>query len=83
MDNDDSQSGGLNGGLNEELEDKIIQQIKSDNTVTISDMAAILAMPKRTIEREIKKLRDSGRITREGSKKKGWWKINKKTSKLV
>jgi predicted HTH transcriptional regulator len=39
-------------------------------------MAAILAMPKRTIEREIKKLRDGGRITREGSKKKGWWKIN-------
>ena len=76
MDNDDSQSGGLNGGLNEELEDKIIQQIKSDNTVTISDMVAILAMPKRTIEREIKKLRDGGRITREGSKKKGWWKIN-------
>ena len=75
-DNEDNQNGGLNGRLNNELEDKILQQIKSYNTVTVSDMAADLAMPERTIEREIQKLRDNGRITREGSKKKGCWKIN-------
>lgn len=75
-DNEGNQNGRLNDRSNNELEDKILQQIKSDNTVTVSDMAAVLAMPKRTIEREIQKLRDNGRITREGSKKKGWWKIN-------
>ena len=68
-------NGGLNGGLNATLSEQIIQQIKTNNMVTIPQIANLLGIPQRTIEREIKKLRNESLISREGSKKKGRWII--------
>ncbi len=70
------QSGGLNGGLNGGLAEKILALIRSDASVTVLEMAKVLQIPKRTIEREIKKLRDEQRIVREGGNRYGHWKIN-------
>ena len=66
--------GGLSGGL----ADKVIELIRSDDTITVASIAESLGIPKRTIEREMKKLRDSEFVTREGGNRYGHWKINKK-----
>ena len=76
-------NGGLNGGLNDRINDRInyglseqiINLIKSDNFITISQISDILNIPKRTIEREIQKLQENKRITRVGAKKNGYWQI--------
>ena len=68
--------GGLSGGIDGGLAEKIIELIRIDGTVTVSAIAESLGIPKRTIEREMKKLRDSERITREGGNRYGRWKIN-------
>ena len=49
--------------------------MKTNNMVTIPQIANLLGIPQRTIEREIKKLRNESLISREGSKKKGRWII--------
>lgn len=64
------------GGIDGDLADKIIELIRTDDTVTVSAIAKSLGIPKRTIEREMKKLRDSERVTREGGNRYGRWKIN-------
>ena len=70
--------GGLSGGIDGGLAERIIELIRADDTVTVSAMGELLGIPKRTIEREMKKLRDSDRITREGGNRYGHWKINQK-----
>ena len=72
------QIGGLSGGIDGGLAEKIIEFIRADDTVTVSEMAESLGIPKRTIEREMKRLRDSERISREGGNRYGHWKINQK-----
>lgn len=46
------------------------------SAITVIEMSEVLDIPKRTIEREMKKLRDSERIRREGGNRYGHWKIN-------
>ena len=66
------QGGGIDGGLAE----KIIELIRIDDNVTVSAMAESLGIPKRTIEREMKKLRDNGSVMREGGNRYGHWIIS-------
>ena len=65
------QNGGLNGGL----ADRIIAIISSDKTITVVEISDILNVPKRTVEREIKNLRERGMITRKGGRRYGYWEI--------
>lgn len=65
------QNGGLEGGL----ADGIIMAISSDRTITVAGISETLNVPKRTIEREIRNLRESGRITRKGGRRYGYWEI--------
>ena len=44
--------------------------------MTMAVMAEKLDVTKRTVEREIKKLREAGRIERIGGKRYGHWQIN-------
>ncbi|WP_281539675.1 HTH domain-containing protein [Selenomonas noxia] len=44
--------------------------------ITMAKMAERLNVAKRTIEREVKQLRETGRVERVGSKRFGHWKIN-------
>ncbi|GHT71426.1 hypothetical protein FACS189455_3200 [Bacteroidia bacterium] len=55
---------------------KIIALIKEDNRISTAKMAIILSVSKRTILRDIDKLKQSGLISREGDEKTGYWQIN-------
>lgn len=57
------------------MADRIILVIASNKAVTIDEISNILNIPKRTVEREIKNLRESERITRKGGKRYGYWEI--------
>ena len=63
---------GLDGGLG----DKILILIEEKPEITIPMMAERVGVTTRTIEREIKRLRDMGRIERIGGKRFGRWRIN-------
>ena len=69
--------GGLSGGIDGGLAEKIIELIRADDTITVLEISEALGTPKRTVEREMKKLRDSKRIKREGGNRYGHWEINK------
>lgn len=58
------------------MAEKIVALIRENESITVLEMSETLETPKRTIEREMKKLRDNKRITREGGNRYGHWKIN-------
>lgn len=70
------QDGGLSGGKGGGLAEKIIALIRLNGSITVLEMSETLEISKRTIEREMKKLRDSKRIIRKGGNRYGYWKIN-------
>lgn len=65
------QNGGIDGGL----ADKIINVIRQDSTVTVAQIAEITQTPKRTVEQEMKKMRDTGKLVRNGGNRFGRWEI--------
>ena len=67
--------GGLFGGLNE-TEKEIISLIKENSHIRAFEMAQKLLKPVRTIENNLRQLKEKGIIARIGSKKTGYWKIN-------
>ena len=68
--------GGLGVGLEVGLADKIMELAAANPEMTMAVMAEKLDVTKRTVEREIKKLREAGRIERIGGKRYGHWQIN-------
>lgn len=69
------QSGGLSGGIDGGLAEKIIDLIRTNNTITVLEISEALETSKRTVEREMKKLRNSRRIMREGGNRYGHWEV--------
>jgi len=59
-------------GVNEE---KIINLIKNNPNITIFEMALLINVTERTIERNISKLKKQGILRRIGSDKDRHWKI--------
>lgn len=55
---------------------KIIEIITQDPTITATQMSVILSVVKRTVERELSTLRQKGIISREGSARNGRWIVN-------
>ena len=71
---------GVNVDVNKELakiEIKILEEIIKDPQITALDVSSKIGKSKRTAERYIKSLHEKGYIVREGSDKKGNWKIIK------
>ena len=54
---------------------KILKLIMENNNIKSSELKDILGVSKATIERDISKLKEEGRIEYVGSSKKGYWKI--------
>jgi fido (protein-threonine AMPylation protein) len=54
---------------------KIIALIKENNRISAAKMAATLSVSKRTILRDIDKLKQSGQISRIGDEKTGHWQL--------
>ena len=72
-------NGGINGGLFSglnETEKEIVSLIKENPNIRAFEMAQKLLKPVRTIENNLKQLKEKGIIVRIGSKKTGYWKIN-------
>ena len=64
-------------GGDESLAFQIKANLKADPFITRQELAQILGIPLRTLSRRLKQLQDGGEITREGSDKKGSWKVLK------
>ena len=60
-----------------ERQKNIYKLIKEDPQVSAAEMSVVLSVVKRTIERDISKLRKMGIITREGNTSAGKWVILK------
>ena len=54
---------------------KIIDSIKKNPHITITELAEIIGIARKNIVNNMKKLQDSGRIVRHGAKKNGWWEV--------
>ena len=73
---DDSGLGsGLNGGLNE-IEKAILSLVRANQYIRVFEMAQKISKPVRTIENNISRLKERGILSRIGSKKTGYWKID-------
>ena len=59
-------------------ENKILAVLKREPAITAKKLSETLNVSTRKISRIIKMLRKNGTITRVGSDRKGYWKINKK-----
>ena len=68
-------NGGLNGGLNL-LQQEIISLIRDNPYIKTFDIAQKLERPVRTIENNLRTLREKAIIGRQGSKKSGRWIVN-------
>ncbi|MCD8214322.1 MAG: putative DNA binding domain-containing protein [Clostridiales bacterium] len=68
-------NGTMDGTKDDTIEIKIISLIKEDSTITVSEMAKRLPISKRTIMREMNKLKEQGKIERKGGKRYGYWEI--------
>jgi len=65
-----------NVGLDVGIAGRILELLIDNPKITMAKMAERLNVAKRTIEREVKQLRETGRVERIGSKRFGHWKIN-------
>jgi len=55
---------------------KILEEIAKDSHITGKELAEILSISLRGIEKQLAKLKANGRLERVGSAKSGHWKIN-------
>ena len=63
-------NGGVNGGVNE-----LLSFIENNPDLRAKEISQTLGTPLRTIERQIKKLKDDGKIKFSGSPKTGGYSI--------
>ncbi len=66
---------GLSVGLNE-TQKEILEKITKNKEVKQAELAEKLNTSKRSIERNMDKLKEKGIIRRVGSKKIGYWEVN-------
>jgi predicted HTH transcriptional regulator len=67
---------GVNTDTNVGVKEYIIEHIKAKPTISAKELSVLLQKTPRTIERHLKDLREQGVLTRGGSDKTGYWKIN-------
>lgn len=64
--------------MSEKTPEKMLRLIKENKDITTEELAIKIGKSTRTIERQIKKLKDQKLIDRIGSDKGGYWNIVKK-----
>lgn len=67
---------GIKSTFSDSLEYQILQNMIADKYITAVEIADILSVDARTIERKIRTLRENGRVSRVGSRKAGYWKVS-------
>ena len=56
---------------------RLLDLISANASISIAELALIMAVTKRTVDRDLSWLKEQGYISREGSSKNGYWKILK------
>ncbi len=56
-------------------EDKILEYLKQNPKTTIKELANLLDLTSRAIEKQIASLKDNNRLVRVGSARKGYWEV--------
>ena len=54
---------------------KILTELKQDGNLTIPELSSLIGVTERSIERNIKKLQEQGRLRRIGPAKGGHWEV--------
>ena len=67
----------------EERQQQILQMMAEDEKVNISTMVKSLQVTKRTILRDIDKMKKQGLLVREGSEKNGRWLLLEEAKKQI
>ena len=55
---------------------KLMEQMKIDNRITTMELAEKIGISQRKTKENIKKLKEMGLLSRVGSEKNGYWKVN-------
>ena len=63
--------------VTEDREDVIVKFMQENSELTTTEIAKKINVSRRTIARDINKLKSKGIITRVGSDKEGYWKVIK------
>ena len=58
------------------LEERIIELISAQRDISLSKMADQLGVSSKTIQRSIGRLKQSGKISRRGGKRFGYWELH-------
>ena len=66
----------INVSINVSVKDKIIDIITQMPTITVKELAKMLSVTERTINRQLDILKAENKVERVGSRKTGYWKIN-------
>jgi len=66
---------GIKSTNSDSLGYQILQNMRADKFITAAEIADILQVELRTVERRIKSLREAGVLVRMGSRKAGYWKV--------
>lgn len=54
---------------------KVVEIIKANNSISAKEIASLIGVTSRTIERDVEKLKASNKIKREGDERSGYWKV--------
>lgn len=63
-------------GLEDGIGDKILEAMANNSAVTMAEIAEELKVTKRTVERNVKRLREQGKLERIGGKRYGHWEVH-------
>lgn len=66
---------GVSSAGSEKTSGKILTILKQDENLTIPELASLIGVTERSIERNIKKLQEQGRLRRVGPAKGGRWEV--------
>ena len=69
---------GVKNGVIKEKEKFVYIAMKENPEITIAEIVKKTRIPKRTVERIIARLKEKNLISRDGSKKGGYWEVNDK-----
>ncbi|OYT11336.1 MAG: hypothetical protein B6I18_04595 [Bacteroidetes bacterium 4572_112] len=59
----------------EKTSEKILSLLKENSNITISQMAEVIGVSSRSIERNVKKLKSERKLKRIGPDKGGYWEV--------
>lgn len=66
----------------EKSSEKILELVRNKSNLTTREISQELGISTRAVEKQIRLLRDDGRLERKGSRKAGWWKEKVTRQKL-